>query len=101
MTGRKDDKLLSILPLSHMFEQMGGLLFPLRIGADVTYITSRRPKAIFKTMQERRVTVMLLVPQALDLFKKGIEREIERKGRAQIFNRLVRFRGNLLRLSEN
>ena len=90
MTGRKDDRLLSILPLSHMFEQMGGLLFPLRIGADVTYITSRRPKAIFKAMQERRVTVMLLVPQALDLFKKGIEREIERQGRTTIFNRLVR-----------
>ena len=57
MTGRKDERLLSILPLSHMFEQMEGLLFPLRIGADVTYITSRCPKAIFKTMQERKVTV--------------------------------------------
>ena len=89
MTGKEDDRLLSILPLSHMFEQMGGLLFPLRIGANVTYMTSRRPKAIFQTMQERRVSVMLLVPQALDLFKKGIEREIERQNKDAIFAKLM------------
>ena len=89
MTGKEDDRLLSILPLSHMFEQMGGLLFPLRIGANVTYMTSRRPKAIFQTMQERRVSVMLLVPQALDLFKKGIEREIERQNKYAIFAKLM------------
>lgn len=89
ITGKKSDRLLSILPLSHMFEQMGGMLFPLKIGANVTYVTSRRPKAIFKTMQDRKVTVMLLVPQALDLFKKGIEREIERQGKAKIFRKLM------------
>ena len=72
--GKQSDRLLSVLPLSHMFEQMGGMLFPLNIGANITYVTSRRPKSIFKTMQDRKVTVMLLVPQALDLFKKGKER---------------------------
>ena len=89
ITGKKSDRLLSILPLSHMFEQMGGMLFPLKIGANITYVTSRRPKSIFKTMQDRKVTVMLLVPQALDLFKKGIEREIERQGKTKIFQRLM------------
>ena len=89
MTGKEDDRLLSILPLSHMFEQMGGLLFPLRIGANVTYMTSKRPKAIFQAMQERRVSVMLLVPQALDLFKKGIEREIQRQNKDAIFAKLM------------
>ena len=89
MTGKEDDRLLSILPLSHMFEQMGGLLFPLRIGANVTYMTSKRPKAIFQTMQERRISVMLLVPQALDLFKKGIEREVQRQNKDAIFGKLM------------
>ena len=88
--GKSSDRLLSILPLSHMFEQMGGMLFPLKIGADITYITSRRPKAIFKTMQDRKVTVMLLVPQALDLFKNGIEREINRQGKTKTFQFLMR-----------
>ena len=33
-------RLLSILPLSHMYEQMGGLLTVLNFGASVTYPTS-------------------------------------------------------------
>ena len=76
--GKLSDRLMSILPLSHMFEQMGGLLTALRIGASVTFPTSRQPTVLFRTMQERRVTMLLLVPQALDLFMKGIEREVRR-----------------------
>ena len=92
--GKQSDRLLSVLPLSHMFEQMGGMLFPLNIGANITYVTSRRPKSIFKTMQDRKVTVMLLVPQALDLFKKGIEREIDRQGKTKVFQKLMNIAKN-------
>ena len=79
--GSPSDRLLSILPLSHMFEQTGGLLMPLRCGANITYPTSRQPTVLLKTMRERKVTLLLLVPQALDLFMKGIEREVARQGR--------------------
>ena len=79
--GRLSDRLISILPLSHMFEQMGGLLLPLRCGANVTYPVSRQPTIFFRTMRERGVTLLLLVPQALDLFMKGIEREVSRQGK--------------------
>ena len=79
--GRLSDRLISILPLSHMFEQMGGLLMPLRCGANVTYPASRQPTILFRTMRERGVTLLLLVPQALDLFMKGIEREVSRQGK--------------------
>ncbi len=79
--GRLSDRLISILPLSHMFEQMGGLLLPLRCGANVTYPVSRQPTILFRTMRERGVTLLLLVPQALDLFMKGIEREVSRQGK--------------------
>ena len=79
--GEPSDRLLSILPLSHMFEQMGGLLLGLRDGANVTYPTSRQPTVLFRTMSERKATLMLLVPQALDLFMKGIEREVRRQGK--------------------
>ena len=84
--GSSSDRLLSILPLSHMFEQMGGLLMALRCGANVTYPTSRRPTVLFKTMQERKVTLLLLVPQALDLFMKGIEREIRRQRKERLWH---------------
>lgn len=85
-----DDTMLSILPLSHMFEQMAGLLVPLSGGANITYPVSRQPSILFKTMRERRVSKLLLVPQALDLFMKGIEREVRNQGKEGIWNRMLR-----------
>ena len=41
-----DSRLLSILPLSHMYEQMGGLFIALRSGASVTYPASRQPTVL-------------------------------------------------------
>ena len=83
--GKASDRLLSVLPLSHMFEQMGGLLLALRVGANITYATSRQPTVLFRALRERKVTIMLLVPQALDLFMKGIEREVVRLGKERVW----------------
>ena len=88
--GSESDRLLSILPLSHMFEQMGGLFSALRMGANVTYPTSRQPTVLFRTMKESRVTMMMLVPQALDLFMKGIEREVRRQGKERQWDMLMK-----------
>ncbi|MBI4233383.1 MAG: AMP-binding protein [Chloroflexi bacterium] len=88
--GKPSYRLLSILPLSHMFEQMGGLLMPLRCGANVTYPTSRQPAVLFRTLRERRITTMLLVPQALDLFMKSVEREVKRQGKERVWSLMLR-----------
>ena len=82
-------RLLSILPLSHMYEQMGGLFVVIYFGANVTYPTSRQPTVLARTMRERRTTVMLLVPQALDLLMSGIEREVRRKGKEGLWKMLL------------
>ena len=87
--GKTSDSLLSILPLSHMLEQMGGLLTPLTAGASITYPTSRQPMVLFRTMKERKVTMMILVPQLLDLFMKGIEREVARQGKDLLWKRML------------
>ncbi len=83
--GKSTDRLLSLLPLSHMFEQMGGLLIPLRNGANVTYLTSIQPSIIVKTAGERRPTLMMLVPQALSVLMNGIEREVARQGKERVW----------------
>ena len=83
-------RLLSILPLSHMYEQMGGLFIMLYYGASVTYPTSRQPTVLARTMRERRITIMLLVPQALELLMNGIEREVKRQGREALWARLLK-----------
>ena len=93
--GEPDYRVVSLLPLSHMFEQMGGLFLVMACGANVTYLTSMQPASIMKTMKERRVVTMVLVPQILSLFMKGIEAEVERKGKLGTWNRMLRLAAHL------
>ena len=85
-----ESRLLSILPLSHMYEQMGGLFIALRSGASVTYPTSRQPTVLSRTMRERKITILLLVPQGLELLMNGIEREVRRQGKEALWNKLLK-----------
>jgi long-chain acyl-CoA synthetase len=88
-------RVLSLLPLSHMFEQTTGLFTPLSGGASITYVTSLRPDVIFAAMQAHRITNMSCVPQILQLFRAGIEREIRKQGKQQAFERLHGVAGRL------
>src|SRR5439155_13224367 len=81
-------RLLSLLPLSHMLEQSVGMLAPLAGGARIVYPTSRQPSILFRTIAENRVTMIILVPQALQLFLNAIEREARRQNREAVLERL-------------
>ncbi len=67
-----DDRMLSVLPLSHVYEQAGGLLLPIWSGAGVTYATSREPQRLSRLIKDTSPTTMLVVPQVLDLLMKSI-----------------------------
>ena len=92
---KPSSRLLSILPLSHMYEQMGGLFVTLHYGASVTYPTSRQPTVLSRTMRERKITIMLLVPQGLELLMNGIEREVARQGKEALWAKLLKIAGHL------
>ncbi|WP_322797248.1 AMP-binding protein [Tepidiforma sp.] len=70
-----DTRMLSLLPLSHMFEQVAGCFAPLAVGAAVCYPSSRQPASLSRTMQEWKPTIIVAVPQVLSLLMAGIERE--------------------------
>jgi long-chain acyl-CoA synthetase len=72
------DRALSILPLSHMFELTIELAI-LHIGASIVYARSLSPDTLLKLFATQHATVMVLVPQALQLFLNGIEREVRRQ----------------------
>jgi long-chain acyl-CoA synthetase len=84
------NRLLSLLPLSHMLEQTAGLLVPLSRGASIIYPTSRQPRTLFNTMQRDGVTNFIMVPQALELLMSGIEREVRSKGKEKQWQFLLR-----------
>lgn len=81
-------RLLSILPLSHMFEQTVGLVLALSRGASIFYPASRQSTALFRAFTEHGITTMLAVPQALQLFMDGIEREGRKQGKGESWERL-------------
>jgi long-chain acyl-CoA synthetase len=78
---RVGERLLSLLPLSHMMEQTAGLLTALASGATVFYATSRRSTALMAAMQRHRIGLLVCVPEVLKLMLAGIEREVDRAGR--------------------
>ncbi|MEA2607647.1 MAG: long-chain acyl-CoA synthetase [Chloroflexota bacterium] len=83
-----DHRIVSVLPLSHLFEQAIGLIYALSVGADILYVRSRNPRVLFEALRAHRVTSMIVVPQVLDLFWTAIEREADRSGRRATFDRL-------------
>ena len=56
--------MLSVLPLSHIFEQSPGFLVPMHAGASVVYPVSRQPSVLLRTFRDFKVSILLIVPQA-------------------------------------
>jgi long-chain acyl-CoA synthetase len=81
-------RLLSVLPLSHLYEQAIGLLFLIDLGGHVLYVNSIKPRVVFDAFKAHRVTGMIAVPQVLDVFWSAIEREVDRSGRGRAFGLL-------------
>jgi len=80
---------LSLLPLSHMFEQMGGFFTPLYRGAAVVYLRTLKPSAIMEALNEEDIYVIMSVPRLMQLLKTTIERELEAKHLSGTFRMLA------------
>jgi long-chain acyl-CoA synthetase len=79
-------RFLSLLPLSHVYEQVMGFLVAFTRGASITYIDTLKPQVIFEAMAAEGITEMACVPQLLQLFMNGIEREVRRQGKERLWN---------------
>ncbi len=72
------DRLLSILPMNHLFELTVGFLSFLNKGTSIYYSKSLKPKDLFAIMTEKQITFMVVVPAFLKLLKTSIESEINK-----------------------
>ena len=73
---RGDVRILSILPMNHLFEMTVGLATFLNFGFSVYYTKSLKPKDILNTIQDKKINFMILVPAFLRLLKNVMEAEI-------------------------
>src|SRR5918996_646492 len=84
-----DHLLISILPLSHIFEQSIGFWTPLIHGATVVHLQALKPSELFRALQRYPVTALVLVPQFLDLFRGRIQGQMGDGIREKAFQRML------------
>ena len=75
------DRFLSVLPLSHTFENTLGLILPIKYGATVNYL-KKPPVAsiLLAALEQVKPTIMLVVPLIIEkIYKSKILPEINRK----------------------
>jgi long-chain acyl-CoA synthetase len=72
---RADDRFLSVLPMSHMFERTGGYYLPLAIGAEVAF--ARGIAQLPEDLLLQQPTVMFAVPRILERFRARIEQSLK------------------------
>ncbi|MCM1339799.1 MAG: AMP-binding protein [Muribaculaceae bacterium] len=75
----EDMRMLSILPMNHLFELTVGFFIFLHHGYSIYYPQSLKPKDIMEVMTEKKVRFMITVPAFLKLLKLSIESEISKK----------------------
>jgi long-chain acyl-CoA synthetase len=84
-----NNRMVSILPLSHIMEQVAGLIYAAAAGAETEYIATLRPDLIAAAIREHRATALIVVPQVLELLLAAIRREADKNGRTKQFNRAL------------
>ena len=84
------NRFVSILPLSHIMEQVAGLIYAVAARAETEYITTLRPDVIAAAIKGHRATALVLVPQVLELLFSAIRREADKSGKGATFRRALR-----------
>lgn len=89
------NRFVSILPLSHIMEQVAGLIYAVAARAETEYITTLRPDVIAAAIRGHRATALVVVPQVLELLFSAIRREADRSGKGKTFRRALRIAPHL------
>lgn len=74
----KDDRFLSFLPLSHVYERMAGYYLPTYIGAQIAFAESI--EKIAQNFMEAQPTIMTCVPRLLERLEARIRNNAITKG---------------------
>jgi long-chain acyl-CoA synthetase len=74
-------RFVSLVPLSHVFGQFMALFVPPLLGAAVVFEPSANPSEIIRTAKQERATAVIAVPGMLEVLHRGLERELEARGK--------------------
>lgn len=80
------ERILSVLPLTHIFEQTMGFFLPQTYAAHIIYVHSYA--AILDLMYKYKITKFLAVPEFLKVFMAKIKDEYSKKNLLWLFEKL-------------
>lgn len=86
---------LSLLPLSHLFEQTIGCLAPLRFGCQIVYCKYKRFSETAHIIRECGIRAVVAVPAVCALFKSKIDDAAARRGATKKIARFLHFLSRL------
>ena len=76
-----NDAVLGVLPLFHVLALMTNLVLPLLMGARVVYLETLNAKEMLRGLEERRITVLSVVPAVFYLIHERIFGEVAARGK--------------------
>lgn len=87
--GLDKEIFLSFLPLSHAYEHVGGIYFPICLGAEIYY--AERVDQLINYMAEVRPTIMTAVPRLYETMRSRINQGLNNQSefRRKLFNKTV------------
>ena len=80
----KDDIVLDILPLHHIFPLVGAAIMPLHVGATVVILKELSIGSIKKTLEENSVSMLVAVPKFYSILFKGVMEKIDENRLAKL-----------------
>ena len=90
------DRLLSFLPLHHVFECTAGFLYPVSVGACICF--SEGVKHMADNIKEFGITAMISVPAVFEVIYRKVLKGIEKKGKLEAVKKGVKISQALLKV---
>ena len=82
----EEDRVLSFLPMHHVFECTTGLLYSLLVGSQVSYCDGIR--FIMENLNEYKITFACFVPAIYENIYKNIVKNLEKAGKLEVIRML-------------
>ncbi|MBM3707702.1 MAG: AMP-binding protein [Actinobacteria bacterium] len=70
-------KILSLVPLSHMYGQLIGIFTPLMVSSSVMFASNLSPQYLLKVIKEEKIWILGLLPKLLEMLKEYITAKFE------------------------
>lgn len=71
------ERLVGVLPLSHLFEFTGGFVTPALVGATVTYVKSLKAEDLVLALRDTKATILIGVPLLFEIIGRNLKAKLE------------------------